>query len=1141
MSPKTSRLSAVALTCSALLLPGTALAATYTVTSDADSGAASLRDAVAQANANPGSDLIVFDSGVTSISLSAPAIEITDSVTINDGMPINIAGPGGNSAQFITKDSAPSVSRIFTISSGTVTLNNMFLSDGDAGTENGGALLIAAAADVTLNDVTLALNQSGGAAAGQGGGAIFNQGQLTMNNCLVTENTVTGAAGNGGGIFNASGAQLTMNDGSVTFNIANRAGGGIENNGGSVTLNDVSVRDNTVNTAPGNGGGLHSQPGEVTVNGGAFNRNTAGNEGGGLWNGNAGTMNLRGVTVADNTVSGGIAGDTTRGGGGVFNLGVMSIGQQTVVENNVANGVTGNGGGIMNAGTAATLTIENSRIDGNQANRAGGGIENQGGGKISIRNSQLTNNNVGVSPANANPGNGGGLHAAGGGSDVTISFSQVENNRAASEGGGLWSASSLSVFDTEISNNVASGDSAEEGGGGIFNQAGITSVVFSSISGNVADGASGSGGGLFNNAGEMTLSSVTISGNQANRAGGGIESKNATGDGLTMNDLTMRDNNTGVAPAVAAPGNGGALHVTGSGVTTVTRGLYINNRAAREGGALWNGGSGANMTVNNAFFRANVALGEAAHDGGGAIFNNGGQLDVVDSGFFDNLAVQGSGSGGAILNLTGDVVVNGGEFRFNKSARAGGAFEDNSNGDGGAVMPRTTTVSIAEVSMEDNVTGPTPGNGGALHITGNGNVTVDSSSIIFNSADNEGGGLWNFNSGELTVVNSTVSGNESPTGGGLFTQAGSGKLTVVNTTVANNNAALGGGLAANSGAVVDIDNSIIGDNTADDANDVSGVVSVDYSLIEDDTGAVLNGENNIVGEDPQLSSLEFNGNGNQSHAIASTSPAFDAADTTVCQFAPVNDVDQRAVSRDTLGLNCDMGAYELAQEIRAAAISATDAGQINPVAGDDNVVILAVNFTNTTNQTLFFDGFRGRVESNGRFDLSQLSNFAIFNDDNGNGQVDVGDNQINADIIYNAEERGFFIEFDGGRGQRIDVGETNTYLVTASIGSSPFLAWLGLPFLLMLGAALARRAKALVSTAGMAVLALFMAGCNDGTSSGDQVSGNGNNLPDFFFAEDGDAEARFIITGFSVTAEDGITSVLVDGLPINGPEIEIKD
>src|SRR5690606_20495901 len=110
-----------------------------------------------------------------------------------------------------------------------------------------------------------------------------------------------------------------------------------------------------------------------------------------------------------------------------------------------------------------------------------------------------------------------------------------------------------------VDGNTASGDAADDGGGGVFNAGGMVMVQNATvISNNIADGTAGSGGGIFNNAGgSVEISDSMITGNIANRAGGGIEDNSGAMGGLTLTNVSLDSNNTGVAPAIASPGNGG--------------------------------------------------------------------------------------------------------------------------------------------------------------------------------------------------------------------------------------------------------------------------------------------------------------------------------------------------------------------------------------------------------------------------------------------------------------------------------------------------------------------------------------------------------------------------------------------------------
>ena len=110
-------------------------------------------------------------------------------------------------------------------------------------------------------------------------------------------------------------------------NEAARAGGGIENNAGIVTLTGNHTVGGAViaddgNTAGVNGGGLHASGAAsvTTVNGGTVQNNIAGQEGGGLWVAD-GLLTIDGTTITENIANSGNNANNDQGGGGVFNIG----------------------------------------------------------------------------------------------------------------------------------------------------------------------------------------------------------------------------------------------------------------------------------------------------------------------------------------------------------------------------------------------------------------------------------------------------------------------------------------------------------------------------------------------------------------------------------------------------------------------------------------------------------------------------------------------------------------------------------------------------------------------------------------------------------------------------------------------------
>ncbi len=431
-------------------------------------------------------------------------------------------------------------------------------------------------------------------------------------------------------------------------------------------------------------------------------------------------------------------------GGAIRSAGSLKIVRSQVTMSS-ATGAGASGGAIFNAG--GLLQVRNCEMSGNHADRAGGAIE-ANAGDTSLRRSEFVDNDTG-----ATPGNGGGLHLTGAG-NVDVVDCTFEGNLAAREGGALWNSGSgtMTVNRCDIFANEATGIAAHDGGGGLFNDGGSMWVVSCNIWGNLATSGSGSGGGLFNNAGMMHIDASTISNNISNRAGGGVE----VVGGLTMlAATTMHANATG-----SSPGNGGALHISGPGVVEVSRCRVIANTAIAEGGGLWCSAVGT-LTVHGSLIVDNIASGDAADQGGGGLFNDGGTLDVSLCLIDGNVADGASGSGGGILNNAGELAVNHAWLRNNWSNRAGGGIEAN--------VGMTT---VSRTYFLGNLTGNTPGNGGGLHLTGAGNVDVHRSIFLFNSADNEGGGLWNSSTGTMTATFTILFLNSSPIGPNAFNDGG---------------------------------------------------------------------------------------------------------------------------------------------------------------------------------------------------------------------------------------------------------------------------------------------------------------------------------------------------------------------------------
>ena len=571
------------------------------------------------------------------------------------------------------------------------------VSGNTAGSEGGGIWL--GSGMLTVRGTLVDGNEALGADADQGGGGLYNDGGMMIVNpdTRITNNVASGASGSGGGILNNDGGRLRVNDATIRNNIANRAGGGIEDASGDAAISVVinaRIDSNTVNTSPGNGGGIHvGGDASMMVLRGTVRGNVAGSEGGGLWNG-LGTMTVRGTLVEGNTATGA---DATQGGGGIYNDGgTLRVNPDTRIAGNAATGASGSGGGILNAiggpdgaPSAGTLFINDATIFGNTAMRAGGGIEDASGqfSRFFVINARIDSNVVMTSP-----GNGGGIHVGGDGS-LQIVRTSVRNNIAGSEGGGLWNG----MGTTTISGGTYSGNSAPDGGA-LYNDGGdIVLDRGTVVSDNSATGEAGSGGGLFGSGGSVTARQAIFSGNTANRAGGAVEIAN--GEFISI-DSDYDGNATG-----NAPGNGGAFHITAmSGFVSFMGGTVTNNTAANEGGGIWNQ-SGVSMTIENVSIMNNTVTNDSPAEGqllaGGGVYNNGGTL-TINSSTIDSNSVVGDGAGGGLVNsgVTGVLSVFTSTIARNSAATGGGiANVATTNVQNSTITDNTATVAGGGVSQ----------------------------------------------------------------------------------------------------------------------------------------------------------------------------------------------------------------------------------------------------------------------------------------------------------------------------------------------------------------------------------------------------------------------------------------------------------
>ena len=159
---------------------------------------------------------------------------------------------------------------------------------------------------------------------------------------------------------------------------------------------------------------------------------------------------------------------------------------------------------------------------------------------------------------------GGGIRFAS--SDTFALTNSTVSGNSSSDGGGIYSLGDVSLTNSTISANLASGSS--NGGGGLF-AGGAVSLINSTVSENIA--LFGRGGGVFTRFGPLSLLNSTISGNASSQTGGGIYAY--SNSPITVaNSIIASNADIGGAPDLRSDNNASTINYSLIGATDSTIG-----------------------------------------------------------------------------------------------------------------------------------------------------------------------------------------------------------------------------------------------------------------------------------------------------------------------------------------------------------------------------------------------------------------------------------------------------------------------------------------------------------------------------------------------------------------------------------------
>jgi fibronectin-binding autotransporter adhesin len=645
-------------------LEGRALLASFLVSSTADAGPGSLRQAIADANATPGADVVTFASSLRNqtITLASP-INIADSLTLHGPGANRLTISGGGTTNLLTSAPAMTIEDFYAdVPPIDITIEGLTLADGrltgfDFPNFGSGAALFTYRANVTVRDTVWRNNQAG---VGSGGAISVLPGQVVDENFnFVKLIPVTFAASDS------------------TFR-ANRAAsaGAVRVQAATATIHNSQFIGNAAGSpfaGSAVGGAIASTGGDLEVSGSRFEANSA-TATSLAWGGAISVSTGGSVTLADST----FVGNHVEAPGSFFASGIAF-------------------GGAVRVEGASAIIVANSRFRDNRAAGesvgAGGAIDATpafGTGTMTIRDSEFLGNEAAGLPIGPGGGGfgfpsaqGGAVRSAGG--PLVVEASLFRDNRAVGAdnpfndgGAGLGGAianldAELIVRNSRFTDNLARGGRGGSGapngggfvlGGAVYNLFGSATILDSRFDGNTANGGDatrpGSAGGIAQGGGvclvggdAQVLTNVTF-----------IDNRVRGGTGSPANPDAQLPGGRG------GDGDGGALYLEQT-PATLTGGRFVGNKAwggnspdgtagDAHGGAISSRGSliarDVRISASRAFGGTGLTGGNAQ---GGGLFAAG-ALFTFDSTITGNQAIagpSGGGFGGGIYLAPGTVAV----------------------------------------------------------------------------------------------------------------------------------------------------------------------------------------------------------------------------------------------------------------------------------------------------------------------------------------------------------------------------------------------------------------------------------------------------------------------------------------------------
>ena len=487
----------------------------------------------------------------------------------------------------------------------------------------------------------------------QSGGGVRNEGDFTMRGGNISNNTVSGY--DGGGVYNCENKTFTMYGGSITGNTA-QYGGGVDNDG-SMIISGGSI---TGNTATDKGGGVYEEGDSLTVSGVV---RIKGNTKGGAANNvylMSSLTDSRYINVSGSVSEGTRIGITSNKHDEDTAVVTGSTETKYFVSDDSAYATRVNAESTgLYLGEAASDEIQTHCICGGHGVTECDEVshnwiyvesldEVDDNGYYALKNDVTLTGTWTCDYDVYLCLNGNTITGASGSDAIIVSsnksltITDCKDSDAAGKithtsgsGRGICNYGTVTLWNGSITGNSVNG--VGNHGAGVYNS-GMFIMNGGSVSNNSTDNY---GGGVYNNGGTFTMNGGNISSNRSGWLGGGVcNGYGGTESTFILNDGSINNNNAVVYSGSIS--NGGGVY-NGKNCTFTMNGGIITGNSGKNlaGGGVYNCG---NFTITGGSITENTAV-SSAIDGGG-VYQSAGTLTMSG-----NPTITGNKAGNSVNNV----------------------------------------------------------------------------------------------------------------------------------------------------------------------------------------------------------------------------------------------------------------------------------------------------------------------------------------------------------------------------------------------------------------------------------------------------------------------------------------------------------